>query len=74
MSLAGYCLWVKRGYDSHDFFLIKCLLQTRCHMGWYVSFHPARAKSDCALTKPTGDSPWGGSGQQIALLRFRLTM
>lgn len=32
--LTGSCLWVKKGYYCHYFFLVKCLLQTRCHMGW----------------------------------------
>lgn len=74
MSLTEYCLWVKSGYHCHHFFLMKCLLQTRCHMGWGVSSHPASTKHDSAWTKLNGDSPWGGSSQQIALMHFKLTM
>ena len=33
MSLTGSCLWVRKGHYCHYFFLVKCLLQTRCHMG-----------------------------------------
>lgn len=61
MSLTEYCLWVKRGYYCHYFFLIKCLPQSRCHMGWYVSAHPARPERDSARTKLHGGSPEEGA-------------
>lgn len=64
MSLMGSCLRVKKGYSCHYLFLVKCLLQTRHHMGWWVPPHPARAKRDPAQMTLDGDAPGGGSSQR----------
>lgn len=52
------------GYSCHYLFLIKCLLQTRYHMGWWVPPHPARAKRDPAQMTLDGDAPGGASSQR----------
>lgn len=64
MSLTGSCLRVKKGYSCHYLFLVKCLLQTRYHMGWWVPPHPARAKREPAQMTLDGDAPGGGSSQR----------
>lgn len=63
----------EEGLYYHYFFLVKCLLQTRGHMGWRAPPHPARAQHDCAWTMLNGDAPWGGSSQRTALMHFGLT-